>query len=178
MTSLMRTTLVFGLVTSVVFVFAACGGGQAETGGATTTPTASASASASAAPSASASAAEGTPNWEAMSHGQRLELMKNVVMPKMGAAFQSFDAKKYADFKCTVCHGERIKQKNFDMPNPDLPHLHYTDGFKKHMTDKPEITKFMMDKVEPQMASALGMQPYDAKTQKGFGCGGCHVVGP
>lgn len=162
----------FGLVCSGIFAFAACGGGQAESGP-TTAPTASA------APSASESAAAAAPaDWESMSHGQRLETMKKVVMPKMSAVFQSFDAKKYADFKCTVCHGERIKQKNFDMPNPDLPHLHYTDDFKKHMAEKPEITKFMMEKVEPEMASALGMHPYDPKTQKGFGCSGCHVVGP
>jgi hypothetical protein len=168
-----RLVALFGLVSSGMFVFAACGGGGAESGG-STMPTASASGAETSAASASSAAMD----WESMSHGQRLETMKKVVVPKMGAVFQSFDAKKFADFNCVVCHGERIKQKNFDMPNPDLPHLSYTDGFKKHMTEKPEITKFMMDKVEPEMAAALGMHPYDPKTQKGFGCGGCHVVGP
>lgn len=164
-----RHALLFGLLSSGLFAFAACGGGQANTGG--TTPTASGS-------EAPSSAAGAPTTWDAMNHGQRLETMKKVVVPKMGAVFQSFDAKKYADFNCTVCHGERIKQKVFDMPNPDLPHLHYTDSFKKHMTEKPEITKFMMEKVEPQMAAAVGEQPYDPKTGKGFGCGECHVVTP
>ena len=66
----------------------------------------------------------------------------------------------------------------FKMPNPKLPKLSFTDGFKKHMDKKPEITKFMMEKVVPEMATLLGTQPYDPKTQKGFGCAGCHVVGP
>jgi hypothetical protein len=28
------------------------------------------------------------------------------------------------------------------------------------------------------MAALLGMQPFDPKTNTGFGCGNCHIVGP
>jgi len=185
----MRNVILLGsaAVLGVVFgVFAGCGGG----GGAqqtTQTPTASAQPSASesasaaptesAAPSASASAAA-APSWDQLNHAQRLEVMKTVVVPKLGADFKGFDAKKFDHFGCTTCHGERIKQGNFKMPNPGLPHLSYTDGFKKERDKHPAMLKFMMDKVEPDMVAAIGEKPYDPKTNTGFGCGGCHIVGP
>jgi hypothetical protein len=169
-------------VASIGF-FAACGGpatpadnGTAGSGSASASAAPSASAEASA--SASASTTPAAKSWDAMSHAERLELMKTVIVPKMAADFQGFDAKKYEKFGCGNCHGARIKDGNFAMPNPELPHLSFTDGFKKHMTAKPEITKFMMQKVEIDMAAALGLQPFDMKTKQGFGCSGCHIVGP
>ena len=175
----MRKLVPLFVVVSFGF-FAACGGASTSPQNPTPSATGSASAApsetASAAPSASAST--GSINWEAMSHAQRLDVMKTVVLPKMQADFQGFDAKKYEKFGCTTCHGERLKQGNFAMPNPDLPHLSFTDGFKKHMSNKPEITKFMMAKVEIDMAASLGMKPFDMQTKTGFGCSGCHIVGP
>lgn len=113
-----------------------------------------------------------------MSHEQRLELMKSVVMPKMKALFSEFDA-SYASMKCPTCHGDGAKPGgDFKMPNPKLPKLSYTDGFKKHKEQKPEMTRFMMERVVPEMASLLGEKPYDPATQKGFGCAECHEVGP
>ena len=171
---LLGSTVIFG---AVLGVFAGCGGGGGNQPP-TQTPTASASAtetaSASSAPSASAAPA----SWDQMNHAQRLETMKTVVLPKMGADFKEFDAKKYDHFGCTTCHGERIKQGNAKMPNPDLPHLSYTDGFKKERDKHPAITKFMMEKVEPDMAACIGEKPYDAKTNSGFSCGNCHIVAP
>jgi hypothetical protein len=169
----MRSVLLLGSVAmfgAVLGTFTACGGG----GGAQTTETPTGSAS-------SASREEAAPpgtKWDDMSHGQRLYVMKHVVVPKMGADFKAFDAAKYDNFGCTTCHGKRIKQGHFKMPNPGLPHLSYTDNFKKHRDDKPAITKFMMDKVEPDMASCVGEKPFDPATKTGFGCGECHIVGP
>jgi hypothetical protein len=113
-----------------------------------------------------------------MSHDQRLELMKTVVMPKMKELFSAFDPKHYSDMKCTTCHGDGVKDKTFKMPNPKLPKLSFTDHFKKHMDKKPEMTKFMMEKVVPEMATLLGTQPFNPETKQGFGCMGCHNVGP
>lgn len=178
----MRSAILFGssAILGVLFgVFVGCGGGGGNQNG-TQTPTASASAteapSASAAPTASAAPSAST--WDAMDHAQRLQTMKTVVLPKMSADFKEFDAKKYDHFGCTTCHGERLKKGDFKMPNPGLPHLSYTDGFKKHRDAKPAITKFMMDKVEPDMAACVGEKPFDPKTNSGFGCAECHVVGP
>ena len=41
---------------------------------------------------------------------------------------------------------------------------------------KPEIVKFMSEKVVPDMANALGEKPFDPATKQGFGCAGCHEV--
>lgn len=148
----------------LLFVFlAGCGGPSTPSTSATTAPSATTAAPKS---------------WDEMSHGERLDVMKKVVAPKLGADFKEFDSKRYENFSCVTCHGERIKNGDAKMPNPDLPHLSYTDGFKKHMTEKPAVTKFMQEKVVPDMAAAVGEKPYDPQTKQGFGCGECHVVGP
>jgi len=165
---------VISLVMSIGMAIA-CGGGESTPQNPPPQGSASAAASASAAPSSSASTAPTAKSWDQMSHGERLETMKTVVLPKLSADFQAFDAKRFEKFSCTTCHGERIKQGNFTMPNPDLPKLSMAD-FKKYMDTKPEITKFMMSKVEPDTAAAIGEKPYDPQTKSGFGCAGCHVV--
>ena len=165
------STAVFGLALGV---FGGCGGG-----GASQPPTETPASSGSAPAASSASSAAAAPTtWDAMDHAQRLATMKTVVLPKMGADFKAFDAKKYDHFSCTTCHGEKIKNGDAKMPNPDLPHLSFTDGFKKHKEKTPEMLKFMMEKVEPDMASCVGEKPYDPQTKQGFGCAECHVMGP
>jgi hypothetical protein len=102
--------------------------------------------------------------------------MKSDVMPKAGALFHDFDAKRYAEPKCALCHGAGAADGSFKMPNPDLPKLDITPaGFKKLKATKPKITDFMVTKVEPQMAALIGEQPFDPKTKEGFGCLGCHT---
>ena len=128
-----------------------------------------------AAPAAPTAAPEANVPWDAKSRDQKLEVMRKVVMPKMKAAFQGFDAKKYADFSCATCHGAGAKDKSFTMPSPDLPALSPEDGFKKDMAAHPEVTKFMMQTVVPEMAAAIGEAPYDPATGKGFGCFDCHT---
>ncbi len=162
------------VVMSSIGFFAACGGGETTPQNPQPQGSASAAESGSAAPSASAqtSAPSGKP-WDQMSHAERLDQMKTVVLPKLQGDFQAFDAKKYEKFSCTTCHGERIKSGNFTMPNPDLPKIGAAE-FKKFMDTKPEMTKFMMSKVEPDTAAAINLKPYDPATKTGFGCGGCH----
>lgn len=134
-------------------------------------PATSTSAVASVAPSAS------TPKWDGMGKEERINVMKTVVMPKMGELFKGHDAKKFKEISCKTCHGPGAKDGNFKMPNAGLPKLDPKDGFKKHM-DKAHagITKFMMEKVVPEMAGILGKPVYDPATHTGFGCGGCHVI--
>ncbi|HEY3873845.1 MAG TPA: hypothetical protein VGM92_00075 [Candidatus Kapabacteria bacterium] len=118
-----------------------------------------------------------TINWEAMSKPERKEYMKTVVMPKMKTIFQTFDAKHFAEFRCTTCHGAGARTGEFKMPNPDLPKLPSTmDGFKKLSQDKPKWMEFMGKTVKPEMADLLGLKPFDPKTGKGFGCGNCHTT--
>lgn len=105
-----------------------------------------------------------------------MDYMKKVVLPKMKDEFVAFDSKHFADMNCKTCHGDGVKDGSFKMPNAKLPKLSVEGGFKKHMAKTPEITKFMMNKVEIDMAALLGEAPYDMKTQKGFGCFDCHTM--
>jgi hypothetical protein len=64
------------------------------------------------------------------------------------------------------------------MPNPKItPKVpNDKDAFAKLMKDQPDAVKFMGGKVVPEMAQMLGMDPYDMKTGKGFGCHECHTA--
>lgn len=192
-----RTT---SLLLPLVFLVAACGGGQPEaTVPATPAPSATAATDAIADAGTSGTAATPTPadttpdagvaaaavdagntpgqkSWTDMSHDERLALMKTAVMPQMKKAFQDFDAKQYADFSCMTCHGPGIKQHKFDMPNPKLPKLDAKGGFKKEAAKHPKALQFMEHVVEPQMAQILGLPTWEPTNPSGFGCGGCHTM--
>lgn len=136
---------------------AACGGA----GTSATTPAGSSG------PTAAAPAA-----FKAMNHDQQLNHMKTVIQPTMGAIFKAADAKRYAEFGCATCHGEKKED-----PHKALPKLTLSgDGFAKLKAEKPEVMKFMSEQVTPAMAKAMGEPAYDPQTHKGFGCGGCHTV--
>ena len=175
---------------------AACGGGGGEAmppaappapseapAASTAPPAASAAPAESAAPAASASAAPaatggppGPGDWDKWSHDQKLEYMKTAVMPKMGGLFHDFDAKKYADPKCVLCHGSGAKDGSFKMPNPELPKLDLTPaGMKAMHAKKAAVVEFMAKQVVPTVAGLLGEQPFDPKTMQGFGCLECHT---
>ena len=195
----MKLTISLALAASLA-VAAACGGTDPAavpptnpTPSATTDSTPPVDTSTTAAPTAttpppapSASTASDTPPaptgpampapWKDMDKKQRAEWMKTVVMPKMAKSFQGFDAKDFKDFTCVTCHGPGAKQGKFKMPNAGLPKLDPADSFKKHMTKKPEITKYMMMSVVPEMADALQVPKYDPQTHQGFGCFNCHVA--
>jgi hypothetical protein len=163
-------------------------GAPPEGDGSAPSPATAASAapaeSAAPAPGASAAAPPAAPkpagpgDWETWSHDQKLEYMKAYVMPKMGDAFHDFDAKRYAEPKCALCHGDGVKDGSFTMPNPELPKLDVTPaGIKKLHSDpkKKAVLEFMSKTVVPNVAQLLGMQPYDMKTKQGFGCLACHT---
>jgi len=151
----------------VALALAACGG--AEPAATTPAPGATEAAPTAAAPTAAAPA---TAAWSAMTDTQKLEHMKTVIKPTMGKIFVAADAKKYGDFGCGTCHGEKKED-----PHKALPKLTLSgDGFKKLATEKPAVVKFMAEQVTPAMAVAMGEKPFDPVTKKGFGCGGCHTV--
>jgi hypothetical protein len=113
--------------------------------------------------------------WKDMTHDERHYYMKETVFPKMKGEFAAFDAKDFAGMKCVTCHGDGAKDHTFKMPNPKLPGLPATeDGFKQLQAKHPEIMKFMMEKVVPDMAVMLGEAPYNPATHQGFGCFRCH----
>jgi hypothetical protein len=157
---------------------AAVDAGPGEAPAAAAGPDAGATASTAAA-AADAGPSGGPPGpgqWDSWSFDQKKEYMKSAVLPKMGALFHDYDAKRFAAAKCTLCHGASAKDGTFRMPNPALPKLPGTpEGFKKLHDQHPKAVDFMAKEVVPTMAGLVGEAPYDPKTQQGFGCFECHT---
>lgn len=147
-----------------------CGGAQ-PAANTPVAPPAADSAAATSAPTA-ATAAPAGPVWNRnASKDEQIAFMKANVAPRMGKVFQAHDAGHNASFGCVTCHGPAYKE-----PKEFLPHLTMTGGKLTAFAEKPEVSKFMAEKVVPEMAAAIGMKPYDPKTHDGFGCGGCHTI--
>jgi hypothetical protein len=192
-----RSALFAALAVALPAFAGACGGGEPEPvqpanppasanaaapSGAPTSsdaPTASAAPS-SASPAASAGSAPVAPKdgeWATWSHDQKMAYMKTAVMPQMGGLFHDFDGKRYAETKCTLCHGSGAKDGTFKMPNPELPKLDLSPAGMKAMHEKKAaVVEFMAKQVVPNMAQLLGEPPFDMQTHKGFGCTGCHTT--
>jgi hypothetical protein len=129
-------------------------------------------------PSAAAAAAAKKIDWEKMSTAQRKSYMKKTVLPEMKKKFVAFDAKKYKEFSCQTCHGEKASENKFKMPNPSLPKLPQpTDraGFMAIMQKKPEMAKFMGTEVKPTMAALLNLPEWKPESPTGFSCYNCHT---
>ena len=146
----------------------ACGGSQPPPGTTSNEPTGAKGASA---PTA---AGPDAIDWEKMSHNERMEHMKQVVLPTMKPEFQRFGPSRYADFACTTCHGPGAQRGEFDMPSDALPKLPPNGDFAKLPADQGPAVEFMLKTVVPKMADALGMTPFDPATGQGFGCYACH----
>jgi cytochrome c553 len=114
--------------------------------------------------------------WPEMNDKERAQHMGAVVLPRMKASFQQFDAERFADFSCGTCHGAGAEDGSFEMPNPGLPRLDPSGLYKKHRKATPEIADFMWKEVEPEMAELLGLPRYSFVKKSGFGCANCHLV--
>ena len=185
----MKEAMRYLLVASVISLIAACGGAQPPAEAPADAPAEAAAApAASEAPPAEAPPAEAAPQspptslapakpWADLGRDERIAHMKSVVVPHMKALFQaSPEAADFKEFGCTTCHGPGAKEGKFNMPNPALPKLDPKDGFKVHMDKEPEMTKFMMESVLPEMAKTLGTTPFDPQTKSGMMCGACHLI--
>lgn len=111
--------------------------------------------------------------FDQLNHEQRIEFMKQKVVPAMKPVFQSHDASSYAEFGCQTCHGAQAKEGHFDMPNPDLPKLNLND---LNEFFKQEDIDWMKQQVVPAMAKTLGVPVYSQDNPSGFGCPVCHTL--
>lgn len=141
-------------------LLAACGGSSPKAESAEPAPPAE----------ESMQAAGETKKFDEMSAPEKMKHMKTVVAPHMAKVFQELSAEEYSDFSCATCHGPGAKNGEFEMPNASLPALD-----QEEMDEHPEITKFMAERVVPEMATLLGEEPYNPETQEGFGCFDCHT---
>jgi hypothetical protein len=178
----------FFLVTSLALSLSAalaCGGSQpaatppateTDGGGAASNGSSAVPGEAKAAADAGAAAggeAKKEPDFDDLPGDKKAEVMMKKVVPMVGKVFKEHDGQKYAKFGCSTCHGPGKKKES---PSKFLPKLVFKNGgFEKLSKEKPEMVKFMDEKVLPAMAEALGEHPMD-KSGKGFGCSGCHSV--
>lgn len=165
----MRHSIPLCLIALAFPLLAACGGGQTAPASPEPVATETAPAATDAAPAPVAA----PDKWsDDLTDQQKAAFMKAHVVPKMAPVFQAANAERYKTFGCATCHGPEFK----DHPPEFLPALEIKDGKMTALTDKPEMSKFMMEKVVPEMAAIMGMQPYDPETKQGFGCGACHQI--
>jgi cytochrome c553 len=134
-------------------------------------------------PAAAPEKAAGPPKpWKDMTKAERGKYMKDVVTPQMRPVFQAYDAELFAKFDCSTCHGKDPKGHKFKMPSPDLHALPNTpELFMAALKAKPswpKWSKFMSEKVEPQVAALLGKPAFDPKKPDpgAFSCNGCHTL--
>lgn len=139
-------------------------------------------------PSASASSPAPTHNgrstlepgeWDRLTYRQRSHFMKEVVLPRMGQLFDSFDPSAFAKVECATCHGKGAADGSFKMPSSDLPPLpNNPAGFQALLKDKPRWMEFMSKEVRPEMAAMLGKPVVDMRhpMPDQFGCRNCHVI--
>jgi hypothetical protein len=113
-----------------------------------------------------------------MDHAERIKLMKERVVPEMGAEMTAFDPKRWPKVECKTCHGKSAEDGTFKMPNPDLPKLDKSWFGPDVPADKKPILEFMHEKMKPHMAEILGEKQMDpAKPEAGgFGCLDCHTM--
>ena len=109
--------------------------------------------------------------FDKLDHDQKMEFMKQKVVPAMKPLFQSHDAAKFAEFGCKTCHGKDPEASKFKMPDPELPVLDFSDMSKF----KPEDIQWMKNDIMPTMAKTLQLPPHSADNPNGFGCLGCHT---
>ena len=116
--------------------------------------------------------------WKDMTKDQRARFMARVVVPKMKPLFQTFDAKRFADFGCATCHGAGAKDHKFKMPNPELFVLPGDRaGFAALFKEKPDWMHFMQSQVVPEMTRLLDRPEFDSDhpDPNALGCFTCHT---
>ena len=95
-----------------------------------------------------------------LDHDQRARWMKEHVLPAMTPLFHQHDPEKFDKVGCKTCHAEN----SWDMPNPELPHLDFTnlEGFERRDIE------WMKTVILPAMKKQL--------RDPTLRCGRCHPV--
>ena len=157
---------------SILFVsLAACGSKKPTT----TEPTGGGAGTGSAEGSAMPAAPK---SFDQMDHAEKIKLMKEHVVPEMGAEMTAFDPKRWPKVECKTCHGKSAEDGTFKMPNPDLPKLQGEWFGPNPPADKKEILQFMEEKMKPDLGKILGLPLLDPKNPapNAFGCTACHTM--
>src|SRR5262245_1881633 len=89
--------------------------------------------------------------FEQFNQDQKIQFMKQTVMPTMKPLFQGHDAGKFKNFGCKTCHGPDADQGQFHMPNDHLPKLNFSNMSKFQQHD----IEWMKNEIKPTMARLL-----------------------
>jgi hypothetical protein len=109
--------------------------------------------------------------YEMLDHDQRVQFMKERVVPAMKPLFQRHDAQEFADFGCKTCHGDAAAAAgDWHMPSHELPAVDFAN-LDRH--DRRDLD-WMRDDILPAMARLLGEKPIGRHSPDGFGCLRCH----
>ncbi len=129
--------------------------------------------------SGAGSAAGAPTSFDDLDHAGKIKLMKEHVVPEVGAEMTAFDPKRWPKVECKTCHGKSAEDGTFKMPNPDLPKLDMAWFGPDAPADKKPIIEFMEEKMKPHMATLLGQKQMDPAHPEngGFGCLECHTMG-
>jgi hypothetical protein len=109
--------------------------------------------------------------FDALNHEERIEFMKQRVMPTMQPVFVEHDAAKFGNFSCRTCHGPGADQGEFHMPNDALPKL---SGDLTRKFPRPKLDWMLME-VKPTMAKLLKVKEWSPEDPYGFDCFACHT---
>ena len=109
--------------------------------------------------------------FEQLDHDQRIQFMKQVVVPAMKPLFQSHAPGKYASFGCKTCHGEAADRGEFHMPSDKIPKISFADMSKFQQAD----IEWMKTEIKPTMARLLKEPEHSPENPRGFGCLHCHM---
>ena len=114
--------------------------------------------------------------WKGMSYEEKEWYMVGKVHPVMRQVFQTYDAQKYEGekFECTPCHGPNAEAKKYKMPGDHLSAVPQYGSPDWKAMENAKIVKFMLQRVNPAMASLIGEKSFDPTTGQGFNCWGCH----
>ena len=108
--------------------------------------------------------------FEQLDHEQRIQFMKEKVVPTMEPLFKKHDPEEFADFGCKTCHGAGAEKGEFHMPNAQLPKL-FGPSMDKY---KKEDIEWMSKEIKPTMAALLKESEMTKDNPNGFGCLHCH----
>jgi hypothetical protein len=109
--------------------------------------------------------------FDELDHEQRIQFMKQVVMPNIGPLFHEHNPKKFENFGCRTCHGDGADRGEYHMPNDKLPKLNFGNMSKY----EPRDIEFMKTQVQPTMARLLKQPERTEQNPDGFGCLACHT---
>ena len=115
--------------------------------------------------------------FDEMSREDQEYWMAGQVLPIANEMFHEYDAARYNNVTCALCHGDDGMARGYEMPSQYLPRLPQpgTAAWTAARERNPRAWEFMETQVLPTVATQIGEPPNAASTGEGFGCFECHM---